>query len=266
MFDDRGRFIIEDYNRKTTCSSFLPGINGIHGIPLWSFYVNRGQAIASFGVENKNNSILEFYPAHQAYQLVRNLGFRTFIKIGEEVYEPFRSDSLRTRMYVGMNELELEEINDQIGLKINIRYFTLPEEPLAGFVRRVVVKNISGKPMDLEILDGVPGILPYGIDLRAMKDMAQTMKAWMQVEDLEKRMPYYRVRYSTGDHAMVSKVERGNFMLSFSESGDLLPIIGYDENNLILIGKYPNGYGAFPILWLDSMVHRILHQGLKQKL
>lgn len=255
MFDDRGRFIIEDYNRKTTFSSFLPGINGIHGIPLWSFYVNRGQAIASFGVENKNNSILEFYPAHQAYQLVRNLGFRTFIKIGEEVYEPFRSDSLQTRMYVGMNELELEEINDQIGLKINIRYFTLPEEPLAGFVRRVVVKNISGKPMDLEILDGLPGILPYGIDLRAMKDMAQTMKAWMQVEDLEKRMPYYRVRYSTGDHAMVSKVERGNFMLSFSKSGDLLPIIGDPE----LIFEYDTAL-EHPIGFLKHRLRTLLEK------
>jgi hypothetical protein len=225
MFDDKGRFIIENYNRKTTFSSFLPGISGIHGIPLWSFYVNRGQAMASFGVENKNNSILEFYPAHQSYQFVRNMGFRTFLKIGDQVYEPFRSDSIKTRMYVGMNELELEEINDQIGLKINITYVTLPDEPLAGLVRRVNVKNISNKPMELEIIDGLPGIIPYGIGLKAMKDMAQTMKAWMQVEDQEKGMPYYRVRYSTGDNAMVSKVEEGNFFLSVSESGDLLPVI-----------------------------------------
>ncbi|WP_313072515.1 hypothetical protein [Lacrimispora sp.] len=225
MFDDKGRFIIEDYNRKTTFSSFLPGISGIHGIPLWSFYVNRGQAMASFGVENKNNSILEFYPAHQSYQFVRNMGFRTFLKIGDQVYEPFRSDSVKTCMYVGMNELELEETNDQIGLKINITYLTLPDEPLAGLVRKVNVKNISNRPMELEIIDGLPGIIPYGIGLKAMKDMAQTMKAWMQVEDQEKRMPYYRVRYSTGDNAMVSKVEKGNFFLSLSESGDLLPII-----------------------------------------
>jgi len=55
MFDSRGRFIIEDYNQKPAFSSFLPGISGIYGIPLWCFYTNRGQAVASFGVENKNH-------------------------------------------------------------------------------------------------------------------------------------------------------------------------------------------------------------------
>ena len=229
MFDAKGRFVIEDYNQKTTFSSFLPGINGIHGIPLWSFYVNRGQAIASFGVENKDHSIMEFYPAHQAYQFVRNMGFRTFIKIWNEVYEPFRSDSARLRMYVGMNELELEEINHAKGLKINVLYYTLPDERIAGLVRRVTVKNITDQQLRFHIIDGMPGVIPYGIGLRDMKEMAQTMKAWMQVEDIEKRMPYYRVRYSTGDSAAVSKVEKGNFMLSFSESGNLLPIIGDPE-------------------------------------
>lgn len=217
--------MIEDYNRKPVFSSFLPGISGIYGIPLWCFYTNRGQAVASFGVENKNHSIMEFYPAHQASQLVSHMGFRTFIKVGSEVYEPFRQDSVKTRMYVGMNELELEEINEEQGLKTNVLYYTLPDEAVAGLVRRVTVQNISSQELRLQVLDGMPGIIPYGIGLKEMKEMAQTMKAWMQVEDMEKRMPYYRVRYSTGDSAAVSKVEKGNFMLSFSESGQLLPII-----------------------------------------
>ncbi|GLC78740.1 hypothetical protein [Lacrimispora brassicae] len=229
MFDSKGRFIIEDYHRKPVFSSFLPGISGIYGIPLWCFYTNRGQAIASFGVENKNHSIMEFYPAHQAYQMVRNMGFRTFIRLGNEVYEPFRQDTVKTRMYVGMNELELEEINEEKGLKTNVLYYTLPDETVAGLVRRVTVKNISRQQMRLQVLDGMPGILPYGIGLKEMKEMAQTMKAWMQVEDVEKRRPYYRVRYSTGDSAVVSRVEKGNFMLSCSESGQLLPMIADPE-------------------------------------
>lgn len=229
MFDSRGRFIIEDYNQKPAFSSFLPGISGIYGIPLWCFYTNRGQAVASFGVENKNHSIMEFYPAHQAYQLVRNMGFRTFIKIGNEVYEPFRLDSVKTRMYVGMNELELEEINEERGLKTNVLYYTLPDEAVAGLVRRVTIQNISKQKVNLQILDGMPEVIPYGIGLKEMKEMAQTMKAWMQVEDVEKRMPYYRVRYSTGDSAVVSRVEEGNFIISLSESGRLLPIIADPE-------------------------------------
>lgn len=45
MLDNKNRFVIEDYGIKSTFSSFLPGISGKMGIPVWSFYVNRGQGI-----------------------------------------------------------------------------------------------------------------------------------------------------------------------------------------------------------------------------
>ena len=77
-----GRFVIRDYNRKKPFSNFLPGIAGLYGIPMWVFYVNRGQGIASFGTKNKDNAILEFFPANKAYQNVTTLGFRTFLKTG----------------------------------------------------------------------------------------------------------------------------------------------------------------------------------------
>lgn len=74
MFDNKNRFVIENYNKQSCFASFLPGISGIHGTPLWNFYVNRGQAICSFGSENKDHSIMEFYPAHQSYQFTKTMG------------------------------------------------------------------------------------------------------------------------------------------------------------------------------------------------
>ena len=47
------KFIIEDYTRMPAFSSFLPGLAGVRGIPVWSFYTNRGQGINSFGIHNK---------------------------------------------------------------------------------------------------------------------------------------------------------------------------------------------------------------------
>ncbi|MFN2164927.1 MAG: hypothetical protein ACK2U9_01545, partial [Anaerolineae bacterium] len=79
-FDEWGRFVLPDYAAKRPFASFLPGIAGLLGIPLWVFYVNRGQAIASFGVENKDNPIMEFEPANKAYQTTPYTGFRTFLK------------------------------------------------------------------------------------------------------------------------------------------------------------------------------------------
>ena len=80
LFDEQGRYILSDFQHKKPFSSFLPGIAGLQGIPMWVFYVNRGQAICSFGVEDKDHPILEFQPANKAYQSTNLIGFRTFLK------------------------------------------------------------------------------------------------------------------------------------------------------------------------------------------
>src|SRR5471032_2873654 len=90
-------FEIEDYNQARPFSSFLPGIAGPLGKPMWVFYTNRGQCISSFGVRNKNGAMLEFYPANKAYAATPLLGFRTFIRFKKKkewhMYEPFRMNA-----------------------------------------------------------------------------------------------------------------------------------------------------------------------------
>lgn len=255
MFDYKGRFIIEDYATKSAFASFLPGISGKMGIPIWSFYVNRGQAICSFGVEDKNHSIMEFYPAHQAYQNTSTLGFRTFLKVDGTYYEPFYEEEIKKNMYIGMNELEIEEINLVLGIQINILYYTLPNEALGGLVRKVTIKNLSNKSRALEILDGMPAILPYGVDLNAMKTMGQTTKAWMQVEDVTMQRPYYRVRVGMEDSAVVQKVEGGHFCYTISQEGSSLPVIVDPE----VIFKY-NSAMTRPIGFMTQDIEALLAQ------
>ena len=89
MIDQQKRYVIENYGKKSTFSNFLPGISGEMGIPLWCFYVNRGQAISSFGIQDKDHSIMQFFPAHQSYQNTKRAGFRTFLKINGQVTEAF---------------------------------------------------------------------------------------------------------------------------------------------------------------------------------
>ena len=84
MLDNQMRFVIDNYAKKSTFASFLPGISGETGIPIWSFYVNRGQAISSFWIHDKDHSIMQFTPAHQAYQNTKRVGFRTFIKLNDQ--------------------------------------------------------------------------------------------------------------------------------------------------------------------------------------
>lgn len=225
MIEKSENFVMKNYGKESTFASFLPGISGLRGIPIWCFYVNRGQGVVSFGVENKDHAIMEFYPAHQAYQNVKTTGFRTFLKKDGVLYEAFSNEAAAHSMEIAMNGLTIEECNPESELQTTVDYFTLPEEKLGALVRIVTVKNMAKHTVQLEMLDGMPAVVPYGVDLNSMKTMGQTAKAWMQAEDVEQKMPYFRVRVSMGDTAAVSRIEGGNFTVGSLGDGELLPPI-----------------------------------------
>ena len=226
MTQQTKHFLMKDYGKASTFASFLPGISGIHGTPIWCYYVNRGQAVVSFGVDNKDHAIMEFYPAHQAYQNVKTTGFRTFIKANGVVTESFGNEDVPHSMDIAMNGLKIEEENAETGFTTTVEYFTLPGEKLGGLVRQLTITNTNIADVEVEILDGMPAVIPYGVGLDSMKNMGQTAKAWMQVEDVESKVPFYRVRASMGDTAVVTAILGGNFAFAAKADGSLVaPIV-----------------------------------------
>lgn len=179
MIDAKGRFIIDNYGRKPAFASFLPGISGISGIPLWCYYVNRGQCISCFGSEDKDHSIMEFVPAHQAYLHTGRMGYRTFLKVNGAFYEAFADTDRQQTMCIDQNVLRIEEKAQDKGIVTRVTYYTLPEEKLGALVRKVELQNITNQPVEVEYLDGAPAIVPYGVNQDSMKNMTQTAKAWM---------------------------------------------------------------------------------------
>ncbi|MBL8013701.1 MAG: hypothetical protein JNN05_07615, partial [Candidatus Omnitrophica bacterium] len=191
-----GSFVIEDYNQSKAFSNFFPGVAGVWGVPMWVFYVNRGQGISSFGIESKDRAILEFLPANKAYRATSTQGFRTFLKIKqggkEKFYEPFTTQNLNgskvsRRMIITSYDLTIEEINTTLGIKTRVNYFTMPNEPFAALVRRLTVENISSKALDMQIIDGLPIVLPYGMKDWLSKNMCRTVEAWVNVKNLNKK-------------------------------------------------------------------------------
>ena len=172
-----GRFLMEDFDAKSTFASFLPGVAGYFGKPVWAFYVNRGQIISTFGIGSKDFPILEFNPANKAYQVTPYVGFRTFVRgtrtgataalstsFDVEPFSPDRSRNLldedddpdkpKRILYVGTNEAEIQEIDGVHDLTTNVQYFVLPEEDFASLVRRTTFTNTGNDAVELEILDG----------------------------------------------------------------------------------------------------------------
>jgi len=234
-----GRFVIENYNKAKPFSNFFPGIAGVWGIPMWVFYVNRGQCIASFGVESKDKAIMEFQPANKSYRVTSLQGFRTFIKAisgSKTIYwEPFQNHlegtdfKKKQTLSISAHDLTLQETNIDLGLTVTVNYFTLPEESYPALVRRVTVKNIGRKDYTVDLIDGLPAIIPYGLNDMLNKNISRTVEAWVKVGNLAKKAPYYRLNVEVSDRPEVTHIKEGNFFFSFdprAKSGELLdPIV-----------------------------------------
>lgn len=221
-------FVINDYDLKKTFSSFLPGLAGKKGVPLWAFYVNRGQSLCSFGVENKDNPILEFSPAVTAYQNVSRVGFRTFIKLDGDVYEffaPERTKNINRKMHIKRGQFKITEENRDLGLFVKVTYFGLPNDNLAAIMRKVEVTDLSGKPRSFEMLDGISQLLPFGTSNSAFKEMSNLMRSWMDVFNMENDVPFFKMRSTTSDSAEVGTLDKGNFYLSFANQKLIKPIV-----------------------------------------
>lgn len=211
-------FVIENYNRARPFSSFLPGIAGEFGKPLWVFYTNRGQCISSFGARNKNGAMLEFYPANKAYQMTPHVGFRTFLKLrsgpSEICHEPFRvngDSSVRQVLRLRPYEVEIEEFHSQWGIRISVVFFCPPNEALPLLIREVRLENTSRRKISCEIADGLPQVVPFGLSELLWKQMSRTMEAFAEVKHVPDRLPFYKLKVEPSDHPEVQWVEGGFF-------------------------------------------------------
>ncbi len=215
--DPRHRFVVENYNWAKAFSNFFPGIGGKWGIPMWVYYVSRGQGICSMGVRDKDHAILEFYSFNKALQLVGQQGFRTFIKIdGHTLYEPFQRNEgkrIKQKMIVSSEELEINELNPELGIETNVLYFPLVSQPVAALVRELRIKNLKAHPIKLELIDGLPRILPYGLNQSHVKFIARHIEAMMSVEQLN-GIPLFRLKQTPGDISQVGKISGDNFYLT----------------------------------------------------
>lgn len=257
---ENNEFMMKDFQRLSPFSSFLPGIAGENGIPLWAFYVNRGQAMASFGIRDKDAAITEFFPADKAYQTVPLQGFRTFIKLRmkekQVVFEPFSfirdNETVQEQLKINENLLQLKYCNKKYGLVLTVEYFTLPKAPLAGLVREVSLENIDKEVKNLEIADGLATILPGSLPNASYKEIGNTLKSWFDVETIDNQFNFYHLRGSTADNANVSQIYDGNFYSSLAVLNGEERIVRPLYDRELIFGKnltlqHPDAFHAEPV-------------------
>jgi hypothetical protein len=305
-FDEEGRYVMRNYDQQKPMSSFLPGLGGVWGVPMWAFYVNRGQGITAFGVDNKDGAIAKYNSAEKAYQQTPFTGFRTFLK-GQRngnkwEHMPFfpemnrrectrgsgsgsgsGSDTsvsineIQREMRIGMNELEINELEPNKELETNILYFTLPEEEFPGLVRRVTIKNLNLENyLSLEVLDGLMKLEPSGIPNGNLDSMGRTMEAWMNVYNIhegeegegeeevtrDSTQPFFHISQGTADAAQVQIIKFGHFVVGYLEgvyysNGTRAPIphdLPVDDDDTLTSATEEGEYDLLPFIVDPSII------------
>lgn len=259
LFDDIGRYIMRNYDDIKPSANFLAGLGGIWGVPMWAFYVNRGQGITAFGIQNKDGAIAKFNTAEKAYQQTPFTGFRTFVKGSRNgllsfTHMPFFPNGYMAKeekpvrnMMIGMSEMEIEETSSTLGLKTNVLYFSVPDEDFPSLVRRTTFTNLdTTSDLTLDILDGLAKLIPSGLPNGNLDAIGRTMEAWMNVYNVASENgitePFFHVSQSTGDVAQVQIIKDGHFAVAFIEDGEGSTL---DSDNL---------YKALPFIVDPSVV------------
>ncbi len=213
--EPNGVFRIDRFDHGPAFASFLPGIGGPAGVPLWCFYVNRGQCVVSFGVRDKDHAIAEFLPATAAYQLASLQGFRTFIKIDGDFCEPFGggpSGTIALRsMQIEPDILTISEENHEHRIRILVEYVSPVNQPLGVLLRRVTITNLANRARKFDLLDGLPIIMPAGFTDGGVKHTRRLHEAFAGVHRVGGKAVWYASRTLVRDEADVAGVDGGNF-------------------------------------------------------
>ncbi|MDZ4181779.1 MAG: hypothetical protein U1B83_02795, partial [Candidatus Cloacimonadaceae bacterium] len=155
-------------------------------------------------------------------------------------------------MIIAPAKLTLEEVNHSLGLIFSVEYFNVPQEPYAGLIRRLSIQNMNREPIKMQVLDGLPLIIPYGLDDWGLKHMRRLFEAFVEVSNYANKAPFYKLKVEPADRPDVVKITKGNFYLGFGPDAKLVTPV-YDPVKIFGIrGDY-----SYPGKFLDSTLEEL---------
>lgn len=147
----------------------------------------------SAGRKDRDNALFPYYTDDKIHDYKGKTGSKSYFLVKKDgktfLWEPFTENSLRfynaTRnIYknVYSNKIIFEEINTELGL--SFRYGWYNSEKF-GFVKESTLNNISGKPIAVDMLDGLLNILPYGVTYGFQNEYSNLADAYKKNEKAE---------------------------------------------------------------------------------
>lgn len=154
----------------------------------WMFIGSNGALTA--GRKDEENALFPYYTDDKIIASADQVGSKTVVlvrKNGNKIlWLPF-SDSYKGLYQVTRNlyknqwgnELLFEEVNKDLGLSF---LYSWSFSSKFGFIKKSIIVNNGEKPIQLELLDGVQNILPYGVSSQLQLQRSNLTNAYKRNE------------------------------------------------------------------------------------
>ena len=197
----------------------------------WLFISSNGSLSA--GRKNSNNALFPYYTDDKITELQDVTGNKTIIKISFDdklsLWEPFSLRNyglydIERNLYKNLkgNKVIFEEINNSLGLVYKYQWSSCDE---FGFVKKSSLTNNNDKSVQIELLDGIQNILPWGVDESLQNSTSNLVDAYKRNE-LEKfsKIGIYALSAIIVDKAEPSEALKANIAWS----------TGFDKCNILI--------------------------------
>lgn len=154
----------------------------------WMFIASNGGLSA--GRKNAQFSLFPYYTDDKITESAEITGSKTIIRLKNEgnllVWEPFsirNSEAYNTtrNLYKSTfgNKLIFEEVNHDLGLTFSYQWCSSNSY---GFVRNASLKNHGSASTEVEVLDGVQNVLPFGVPSETQNRASNLVDAYKRTE------------------------------------------------------------------------------------
>ena len=194
---------------------------------LWMYLSSTGGL--SCGRRSPDFALFPYYTDDKITQNYSYTGSRTLVRLKSDserslIWEPFsvNNDAVfdierRICKSVTGNAIIFEEKNNTVGLLF--RYRWQPADRF-GWVRTAYIENIAGKPMELELIDGLQNILPSGVNRQTQNVYSTLVDAYKKTEQVDsKSLVLYRMEAIMVDKAEPSESLTCNTVYSLDSDG-----------------------------------------------
>ena len=154
----------------------------------WMFISSNGGLSA--GRTNSNNALFPYYTDDKITESIDNTGCKTLLLATKEdktyLWEPFADRqsglyNIERNLYKNEfgNKVIFEEINHDLDLQFSYEWNSSNR---FGFVRSACLSNTSTEATQIELLDGLQNILPYGVGEDLQKASSNLVDAYKKSE------------------------------------------------------------------------------------